>query len=204
VEPTVVTEIPAPLPLGPLYVAVAGDRLVRLAFDQPPDPDGLRPWVPGLRPWVSGLRPWVSGLRPWVPGPDPGHERPPLPAVGANLVAEIAEGVARWLATGDGHFPVPVGLDAVGEFRARVYRELRAVPSGAQVTYGELARRSGHPGAARAVGRAMATNPWPLVVPCHRVVPASGGVGNYAGGAQRKRWMLEVEAVRTGRGASGR
>jgi methylated-DNA-[protein]-cysteine S-methyltransferase len=65
------------------------------------------------------------------------------------------------------------------------------------VTYGALAARVGHPGAARAVGSACATNPVPIVVPCHRVVPGSGGVGSYGGGPERKRRLLAHEGVRT-------
>lgn len=108
---------------------------------------------------------------------------------------ELRSGVVRWLATGDGRFDVTLDLDSAGPFRSAVYRELCAVPAGERVTYGELAVRAGHPGAARAVGRAMATNPWPLLVPCHRVVPAGRATGRYAGGAGRKAWMLAVEAA---------
>ena len=111
-----------------------------------------------------------------------------------TVAEDLRAGVARWLATGDGAFAVTIDLDSAGPFRSAVYRALCAVPAGERVTYGELARRAGHPGAARAVGRAMATNPWPLVVPCHRVVPATRAPGNYAGGTGRKAWMLAVES----------
>ena len=118
------------------------------------------------------------------------------------VVGPLRAGVARWLASGDGHFDVPSDLDSVGPFRSAVYRRLGDVPAGERITYGELARRAGYPGAARAVGRAMATNPWPLLVPCHRVVPATRAPGRYAGGAVRKAWMLAVEAA-GGAGAAG-
>lgn len=81
------------------------------------------------------------------------------------------------------------------EFQRRVWAALRQVPSGTTVTYGEMAADLGRPGAARAVGRAVATNPVWLVIPCHRVVPAGGGVGGYAGGPDRKRWLLDHEAA---------
>ncbi|MFM2153372.1 MAG: hypothetical protein RL199_1807 [Pseudomonadota bacterium] len=96
----------------------------------------------------------------------------------------------------------PVSLDAwavdlaVGSsFHRRVWETLRHVPRGTTVTYGELALRAGVPGAARAVGTAMARNPLPLFVPCHRVVPASGGLGAYSGGrgAETKAWLLALE-----------
>ena len=96
----------------------------------------------------------------------------------------------------------PVALDAWavdvsegGSFSRRVWEVLRRVPRGTTVTYGELARRAGVPGAARAVGTAMARNPLPLFVPCHRVVPASGGLGAYSGGRgpETKAWLLALE-----------
>ena len=66
---------------------------------------------------------------------------------------------------------------------------------GETVTYGELAARAGNPKASRAVGTACARNPIPIVVPCHRVLPGSGGIGNYAGGPDRKRTLLELEGL---------
>ena len=85
-----------------------------------------------------------------------------------------------------------------GPFRRRVLDELVKVPSGQVVTYGGLAARAGRPAAARAAGTACARNPVPLVIPCHRVVPGSGGVGSYAGGAARKRALLALEGAGVG------
>lgn len=78
-------------------------------------------------------------------------------------------------------------------FLAAVRSAAQAIPPGKTVTYAELAARAGHPGAARAVGQAMARNPFALLVPCHRVVPASGGQGGYRWGTGRKRRLLEWE-----------
>jgi methylated-DNA-[protein]-cysteine S-methyltransferase len=69
------------------------------------------------------------------------------------------------------------------------------VARGDTVTYGALARRAGNPKAARAVGTACARNPVPIVVPCHRVLPGSGGIGAYGGGPERKRVLLELEGA---------
>jgi methylated-DNA-[protein]-cysteine S-methyltransferase len=74
-------------------------------------------------------------------------------------------------------------------------QELCKVPPGATVTYGELAAASGSPGAARAVGNVMATNPVPLFVPCHRVV-ATQGLGGFSGGLDVKRELLKLEKAR--------
>jgi len=75
-------------------------------------------------------------------------------------------------------------------------QELMKVPAGSTVTYGELAARAGSPGAARAVGNVMATNPMPLLVPCHRVV-ATDGLGGFTGGLAVKRALLRLEAAKT-------
>jgi len=88
-----------------------------------------------------------------------------------------------------------VPLDVRGTaFQRRVWEALRRIPRGETRTYGQVAAAIGSPKASRAVGTACATNPVPIVVPCHRVVPASGGVGNYGLGPERKRTLLEREA----------
>jgi methylated-DNA-[protein]-cysteine S-methyltransferase len=79
-------------------------------------------------------------------------------------------------------------------FQRRVWRALREIPPGATATYGELARRLGRPTAARAVGAANALNPISIVIPCHRLVGANGALTGYAGGIERKRMLLELEA----------
>ena len=80
-------------------------------------------------------------------------------------------------------------------FQQRVVEIVRAIPRGATMTYGEVARLAGSPGAARAVGQVMATNPVPIIIPCHRVVGSSGGLGGFsaAGGVRTKQWMLNRE-----------
>jgi methylated-DNA-[protein]-cysteine S-methyltransferase len=92
-------------------------------------------------------------------------------------------------------FDVPVDLDWLPPFQHLVLGELRAVPYGETATYGTLAARIGRPRAARAVGGALNRNPVPIVVPCHRVVGASGSLVGYAGGLERKRALLELEGV---------
>jgi methylated-DNA-[protein]-cysteine S-methyltransferase len=78
-------------------------------------------------------------------------------------------------------------------FKQLVWKELREVRAGETVSYGELAARVGAPGAARAVGTANATNPVCLVIPCHRVIRTGGGLGGYAFGLDRKRWLIDHE-----------
>ncbi len=79
------------------------------------------------------------------------------------------------------------------DFQKTVWRHLLEIPAGETSTYSAIARHLGRPGAARAVGRANATNPIPIVVPCHRVVGANGTLTGYAGGLEIKQGLLEVE-----------
>ena len=79
-------------------------------------------------------------------------------------------------------------------FQQRVWTALRDIPFGQTVSYGELAESIGSPGAARAVGLANARNPIAMIIPCHRVINSKGQPHGYAGGLDRKRWLLDHEA----------
>jgi methylated-DNA-[protein]-cysteine S-methyltransferase len=80
------------------------------------------------------------------------------------------------------------------EFELRVWRALRQIPYGETESYGRLAERIGHPGHARAVGAANGRNPIAVVIPCHRVIGADGSLTGYAGGLERKKLLLDLEA----------
>ena len=80
-------------------------------------------------------------------------------------------------------------------FHCQVWRELCRIPAGATRSYGELAKRLGKPGAARAVGYANSQNPNAIVVPCHRVIGGNGTLTGYAGGLERKHWLLLHEGA---------
>jgi methylated-DNA-[protein]-cysteine S-methyltransferase len=80
-------------------------------------------------------------------------------------------------------------------FQQLVWAELRRIPLGSTLTYGELAARLGKPGASRAVGLANGQNPIAIVVPCHRVIGAGGKLTGYGGGLDRKRWLLRHEGA---------
>lgn len=80
-------------------------------------------------------------------------------------------------------------------FREAVVLALQRIPRGTLVSYGELARIAGSPGAARAVGNAMARNTMPIVVPCHRVIAAGGRIGGFSSGLEWKRELLKLEGV---------
>lgn len=88
-----------------------------------------------------------------------------------------------------------IDWSGITPFRRAVLEECMRIPPGTTVSYGELAERVGHPRAARAVGRVMATNPWPLLVPCHRVVGSTGHLHGYGGGLPMKEQLLRAEGA---------
>lgn len=95
---------------------------------------------------------------------------------------------------------LPLDETRVSGFNRPIYRALRAVPRGTTTTYGDLARQIGQPGAARAVGMAMGQNPWPVIVPCHRVLAVGGKMGGFSapGGQATKEKLLALEDVMVG------
>ncbi len=117
--------------------------------------------------------------------------------VGEGVGSELAGRCRRYFEGERVDFSVPLEFPPVSGFRRRVWRAAVRVPYGEVVTYGELAVRAGSPGGARAAGQAMAHNPLPLIVPCHRVVAADGSLGGFSaeGGLALKRRLLALEGV---------
>lgn len=93
----------------------------------------------------------------------------------------------------------PLDRTALPDFHARVYDVALSIRPGETLTYGEVARRIGEPGAAQAVGQALGKNPWPIIVPCHRVLAAGGRTGGFSanGGVDTKLRLLSIERART-------
>jgi len=124
-------------------------------------------------------------------------------AVESEPTAEIEavlERIRDLLAGGrDDLADIPLDLDGQPPFNLRVYEIARGITPGETSTYGEVAKAMGEPGAARAVGRALGENPWPIVVPCHRVLGRSGAMGGFSapGGAETKARLLTIEKART-------
>jgi len=111
---------------------------------------------------------------------------------------ELPEKLARQLAdaiAGRGVADPAVDLSGLPPFERKVLETLVSIPSGELRSYAWVAREAGRPGAVRAVGNVCAHNPLPVVVPCHRVVPAAGGLGGYGHGPEMKRRLLEREGV---------
>jgi len=92
---------------------------------------------------------------------------------------------------------VPLDLDALPPFQRKVFEVVRTIPAGETMSYGEVAAAVGSPGAARAVGQALGRNPFPIVIPCHRVLAAGGRIGGFTarGGVSVKAKMLAAEGV---------
>jgi methylated-DNA-[protein]-cysteine S-methyltransferase len=90
-------------------------------------------------------------------------------------------------------FDLPIDWSLVRGFAGNVLRETARIPFGDVRSYGQVARQVGSPRAARAAGNALGSNPIPIVVPCHRVLHADGGLGGYSGGLDRKRYLLALE-----------
>jgi methylated-DNA-[protein]-cysteine S-methyltransferase len=157
-------------PLGRLLVVQGAEGIVRIGFEEEPEDRLLADVASGLGSRIVASDRELAGAR--------------------DALSAYLEGDTDSLA-----LPVDLRL-ARAPFRREVLETLhREVGRGATISYGALAVRSGHPRAARAVGTACARNPVPLVVPCHRVLPSSGGVGQYGGGVARKVALLELEGV---------
>ncbi len=125
-----------------------------------------------------------------------------LAAARAHL-AELESEIAEHLAGTRDAFELPLVLEGVSDWDRRVLEGVRTIPRGATASYGEVARRIGRPGAARAVGGAVGRNPIGLLIPCHRVIAGDGTLGGYGGswfGSREellglKERLLELEGV---------
>ena len=123
---------------------------------------------------------------------DAQEAQPPAP------VAAVIADICALLAGGQADFTeAELDLADTPEFNARVYAAARAIPPGKTLTYGEVAERLGDKRLAREVGQALGQNPWPIVVPCHRVTAAGGKLGGFSapGGAATKRKLLAIEGA---------
>jgi methylated-DNA-[protein]-cysteine S-methyltransferase len=161
-----------PSPLGELFLAATDEGLCRIA-------------------WFTPEAAFVMDL----------EEEWQQPAVRertrtVGVLEAAARQLARYFAGQRQSFDLPLDLTRTRPFQREVLLELIKVPYGEVVTYGELAELCGRPRAARAVGGAMRSNPLPIVIPCHRVLPSSGGLGGFGGRPELKQRLLEIEGWR--------
>lgn len=124
---------------------------------------------------------------------DTGARQPDSSGADQLLLAEAARQLTEYLAGRRRAFELDLAPPG-SRFQRQVWSEVLEIPFGATVTYGQLARRIGRPGAARAVGQANAHNPIPVIIPCHRVIGGDGDLTGYRGGLSHKRWLLDHEA----------
>ena len=155
-------------PVGPLLVAATDAGLVRLAFDREDDDAVLQDLAARIAPRV---------------------------VASTKRLDEVRRELDEYFDGRRDHFELPLDWRLSSGFRRTVLEHLYAdVPYGHTVSYLELATVVGNPKASRAVGTAMATNPIPIVVPCHRVLRTGGHLGGYGGGLPAKRLLLALEA----------
>ncbi len=169
---------PVRLPCGWASAAVAQGRLLEVA-------------------WEESVEALLRATAARYPGA--GSIAPRDDAAGRYLLAYAAgEPVS-----GNGNEMPPIAWERVGPFDRGILRETAAIPYGRTAAYGEVAARAGWPGAARAAGAALSRNPWPVVVPCHRVVGARGDLVGFGKGLAAKEALLRFEAAAARRAAGG-
>lgn len=148
--------------------------------------------------WDEGHPPRVARLQLAWRNMEQGRNNPDRhPEIFTPHGAALQNALTRYVAGEAVQWPtLPLASDDDSPFARAVRDALGRIPSGQTATYGELAERAGSPGAARAVGSVMAGNRFPLVQPCHRVVPGSGSdIGNFSGeGPAMKRYLLTLES----------
>jgi len=136
------------------------------------------------------------------------QEFPTALSASCPAVTDLGEAMRRFLEGEAVEFSLDaIAWDQTSRFQQRVLRAEHGIPRGWVSTYGRIARHLGVSGGARAVGRALASNPFPIVIPCHRAIRAGGELGGYQGGVEMKRALLELEGVRfsaTGRVVMGK
>ncbi len=153
-------------PFGRLTAAVTDGGLVRLAFAGEPVDDVLQELADRVSPRVLEAPARLDGVR--------------------RELDEYFHGRRQ-------AFETPVDWRLSHGFHRRAREACYAIPFGRVLTYAELASAAGSPRAFRAAGQAMARNPVPIVVPCHRVLRSGGDLGGYGGGLEVKRWLLDLE-----------
>ncbi len=134
---------------------------------------------------LSGRKAFFSTLRRLFPEAEPEENS----RANRGAIAQLQE----YFAGTRREFDLPLDLRGT-PFQLAVWRELQRIPYGTTVSYGELARRIGRPGAARAVGMANHYNPVPILIPCHRVIGSDGNLVGFGGGLDMKRLLLDLES----------
>ena len=158
-------------PIGPLELAA--------------DLDGALVYLGFARPGREGLRTGLDQARA-------GRDAAPRLTGDPALLEPVRRQLDEYFRGARRDFELPLALRGT-PFQLRVWAELRRIPYGQTLSYGELARRLGNPGLCRAVGAANGANPVSIIVPCHRVIGSGGGLTGYGGGLEAKQALLALE-----------
>ena len=132
--------------------------------------------------------------------PEKGQPQRPEPEWSESASGPVGQAVRQlteYFAGSRTEFDLPLAPRGT-EFQLRVWRKLQEIPYGETISYGELARRAGYTGQARAAGAATGRNPIGIIVPCHRIMGSDGSLTGYAGGLDKKRALLALEGVLSG------
>ena len=129
------------------------------------------------------------------PAGQPANDATAVPARVARWHEQTARAVRAVLAGKNPRSLPPLDLRVGTDFQRLIWKALQQIPAGRTVSYGELAQTAGRPQAARAVGGACGANPIPVLIPCHRVLAAGGGLGGFTAGLDWKRRLLAREGV---------
>jgi O-6-methylguanine DNA methyltransferase len=153
--------------VGEIYCACLRDRIIRIRLPNETEPVFFS----------------------WINEGFPDH---PLAEAAAPVILKFFRQLSEYLEGRRQEFDVPLDLRG-SAFQRQVWKELLKIPYGQVISYGEMARRIGRPGACRAVGSANGSNPLPIVVPCHRVIGSNGKLTGYGGGVAMKSFLLQLE-----------
>ncbi|MCB0861859.1 MAG: methylated-DNA--[protein]-cysteine S-methyltransferase [Solirubrobacterales bacterium] len=172
-----------------------GDRLIELAYERHDTPFGTLLVVSGGQ---GVLRIALDAEQEEdVLGDLSRRVSPRIARTGRDVIAEARVQLDSYFRGDLQHFDLPLDWQLTRGFRREVLHETAAIPYGSTASYAEMAERAGSPRAVRAAGSALATNPLPIVVPCHRVLRSDGAVGSYLGGTSMKEALLAMERERT-------
>jgi methylated-DNA-[protein]-cysteine S-methyltransferase len=156
-------------PVGPIMLAATRRGLLKVSFAKALDPENfIAELSAAVSPRILEAPAYFDGIR-----------------------RELDE----YFAGRRTRFDLPLDWSLTGGFRRRVLKRTARIPYGRVATYGEVAADAGNPRASRAAGNALGANPIPIVVPCHRVVRTGGDIGNYGGGPEVKKFLLELEGA---------
>ncbi len=163
-----VSYTPVDSPFGPLLAAATERGLVRLAFPE----ENAETVLDGLARRVS-----------------------PRIVESSVQLETVRRELDDYFSGSRRTFDLALDWSLIGSFGERVLRAACAIPYGGVLSYTAVALEAGSPRGSRAAGNALGSNPIPIVIPCHRVLRSGGALGGYAGGLERKRWLLELEGA---------